>query len=123
MQLYIQTVKERQILAGYELPQRAARRDGGRCRSAPRRPARAAPSVADLIIAKLWYSLPALPTINRETTTMLFCITADYTSAALNAMRENPNTNRQAALEQLLSAAGENLLRFTARLPMVLARW
>jgi uncharacterized protein with GYD domain len=45
---------------------------------------------------------------------MLFCLTADYTPAALNAMRENPNTNRQAAVEQLLSAAGGKL---------VLAKW
>ena len=30
---------------------------------------------------------------------MLFCLTADYTPQALNAMRENPNTNRQAAVE------------------------
>jgi uncharacterized protein with GYD domain len=41
---------------------------------------------------------------------MLFCITADYTSQAINAMRENPNTNRQAAVEQLLSAAGGKLV-------------
>jgi len=41
---------------------------------------------------------------------MLFCLTADYTPQALNAMRENPNTNRQAAVEQLLSAAGGKLV-------------
>ena len=41
---------------------------------------------------------------------MLFCITADYTSQAINAMRGNPNTNRQAAVEQLLSAAGGKLV-------------
>ena len=37
---------------------------------------------------------------------MLFCITADYTPQALNAMRENPTTNRREAAEQLLEAAG-----------------
>ena len=37
---------------------------------------------------------------------MLFCLTADYTPQALNAMRENPNSNRQAAVEELLAAAG-----------------
>jgi hypothetical protein len=31
---------------------------------------------------------------------MLFCLTADYTPQALNAMRENPNTDRRAALEE-----------------------
>jgi hypothetical protein len=28
---------------------------------------------------------------------MLFCLTAEYTPQALNAMRENPNTDRRAA--------------------------
>ena len=50
---------------------------------------------------------------------MLFCLTADYTPQALNAMRENPNTNRQAAVEQLLSAAGGSLSRCTVGLPTV----
>jgi uncharacterized protein with GYD domain len=46
---------------------------------------------------------------------MLFCLTADYTPQALNAMRENPNTNRQAAVEQLLSAAGGKLISMYGR--------
>ena len=46
---------------------------------------------------------------------MLFCLTADYTPQALNAMRENPNTNRQAAVEQLLSAAGGKLVGMYGR--------
>jgi hypothetical protein len=37
---------------------------------------------------------------------MLFCITANYTPNALNAMRENPTTDRKQAIEQLLKAAG-----------------
>lgn len=41
---------------------------------------------------------------------MLFCLTAEYTPQALNAMRENPNTNRQAAVEKLLAAAGGKLV-------------
>ncbi len=41
---------------------------------------------------------------------MLFCLAADYTPQALNAMREDPNTDRQAAVEQLLSAAGGKLV-------------
>ena len=46
---------------------------------------------------------------------MLFCMTADYTPQALNAMRENPNTNRQAAVEKLLSAAGGKLVSMYGR--------
>src|ERR1700747_1314199 len=42
--------------------------------------------------------------------TMLFCMTGNYTSQALNAMRENPNTDRKAAAEQLISAAGGKLV-------------
>jgi uncharacterized protein with GYD domain len=41
---------------------------------------------------------------------MLFCLTAHYTPQALNAMRENPNTDRRAAVEQLLAAAGGKLI-------------
>jgi len=37
---------------------------------------------------------------------MLFCLTADYTPQALNAMREKPDTNRREALDQVLEAAG-----------------
>src|ERR1044071_6642212 len=46
---------------------------------------------------------------------MLFCLTADYTPQALNAMRENPNTNRQAATEAFLSAAGGRLVAMYGR--------
>jgi uncharacterized protein with GYD domain len=46
---------------------------------------------------------------------MLFCLTADYTPQALNAMRENPNTNRQEAVEQLLAAAGGKLVGMYGR--------
>jgi uncharacterized protein with GYD domain len=46
---------------------------------------------------------------------MLFCLTADYTSQALNAIRENPNTNRQAAVEQVLAAAGGKLVAMYGR--------
>jgi hypothetical protein len=31
---------------------------------------------------------------------MLFCLTANYTHKALDAMRENPNTNRREAVEK-----------------------
>jgi uncharacterized protein with GYD domain len=41
---------------------------------------------------------------------MLFSLTGEYTPQALNAMRENPNTNRQAAVEQLLKAADGKLV-------------
>ena len=46
---------------------------------------------------------------------MLFCLTADYTPQALNAMRENPNTDRRAAAEQLLEAAGGRLVAMYGR--------
>lgn len=46
---------------------------------------------------------------------MLFCLSADYTPQALNAMRENPNTNRKAAVEQVLAAAGGKLLGMYAK--------
>jgi uncharacterized protein with GYD domain len=41
---------------------------------------------------------------------MLFCLTAEYTPQALNAMRENPNTNRREAASQLVEAAGGRLI-------------
>jgi uncharacterized protein with GYD domain len=46
---------------------------------------------------------------------MLFCLTAEYTPQALNAMRENPNTNRRAAVEQVLAAAGGKLIAMYGR--------
>ena len=46
---------------------------------------------------------------------MLFCLTAEYTPQALNAMRENPNTDRRAAVEQLLEAAGGKLVAMYGR--------
>jgi uncharacterized protein with GYD domain len=46
---------------------------------------------------------------------MLFCLTADYTPQALNAMRENPTANRQAAVEEVLSAAGGKLVAMYGR--------
>ena len=41
---------------------------------------------------------------------MLFCLTANYTPQALNAMRENPTTNRRAAVEEMVKAAGGKLV-------------
>ena len=46
---------------------------------------------------------------------MLFCLTADYTPQALNAMRENPNTDRRAAVEELITAAGGKLIAMYGR--------
>jgi uncharacterized protein with GYD domain len=46
---------------------------------------------------------------------MLFCLTAEYTPQALNAMRQNPNTDRRAAVEQLLEAAGGKLVAMYGR--------
>jgi len=43
---------------------------------------------------------------------MLFCISANYTAKALNAMAENPDTDRRAAVEKLVNAAGGKLMSF-----------
>ncbi len=41
---------------------------------------------------------------------MLFSVTANYTAKALNAMGENPSTDRRAAFEKLVTAAGGKLV-------------
>jgi uncharacterized protein with GYD domain len=41
---------------------------------------------------------------------MLFSITAQYTPQALKAMADNPDTNREAVVKQLLEAAGGTLI-------------
>lgn len=41
---------------------------------------------------------------------MLFCLTANYTPKALEAMGKNPNSNRREAIEKLLAAAGGKLV-------------
>jgi uncharacterized protein with GYD domain len=46
---------------------------------------------------------------------MLFSLTAEYTPQALNAMRENPNTNRRAAIEGVLTAAGGKIVAMYGR--------
>jgi len=66
------------------------------------------------MVEKFEPNLCALPTERREDD-VLFCLTAEYTPQALNAMRENPNTNRQAAVEQLLAAAGGKLVAMYGR--------
>lgn len=43
---------------------------------------------------------------------MLFHITANYTSKALKAMAETPNTDRRAAFEKLVSAADGKVVGF-----------
>lgn len=48
---------------------------------------------------------------------MLFCITTEYTAQALSAMRENPKTDRRAAVEQLIAAAGGKLVAIYGRAP------
>ena len=41
---------------------------------------------------------------------MLFCITANYTPKGMEAMGKSPNTNRQEAVQKLLTAAGAKLV-------------
>jgi uncharacterized protein with GYD domain len=41
---------------------------------------------------------------------MLFCLTANYSPKALEAMGKNPNTNRREAVEKLVTAAGGKMV-------------
>ena len=41
---------------------------------------------------------------------MHFCFTAQYTPQAINAMLDDPSTNRAAAIKKLLDAAGAKLV-------------
>jgi hypothetical protein len=41
---------------------------------------------------------------------MHFCMTAQYTPKSLNAILENPKTNRQEAAKKLVEAAGGKLI-------------
>jgi uncharacterized protein with GYD domain len=41
---------------------------------------------------------------------MHFCVTAQYTPSALNAIMENPTTNRQEAFKKLVEGAGGKLI-------------
>jgi uncharacterized protein with GYD domain len=41
---------------------------------------------------------------------MLFCITANYTPKALNALMDNPETSRLEAAKQLVEAAGGRVM-------------
>src|ERR1051326_3558066 len=41
---------------------------------------------------------------------MLFCITANFTPKAMNAIRQNPKTNQRDSIEQLVKAAGGKLV-------------
>lgn len=46
---------------------------------------------------------------------MLFCFTGEYTRQALNSMGQNPDTDRQAAVQQTLEAAGGKLVAMYGR--------
>ncbi|MGC2331920.1 MAG: GYD domain-containing protein [Candidatus Acidiferrales bacterium] len=41
---------------------------------------------------------------------MLFCLTANYTPKALEAMGKNPNSNRREAVEKLVTTAGGKIV-------------
>jgi uncharacterized protein with GYD domain len=41
---------------------------------------------------------------------MLYCISANYTQKAMQAMAKNPNANRRDAVEKLVTAAGGKLV-------------
>ncbi len=46
---------------------------------------------------------------------MLFCFTGEYTAQALNAMANNPKTDREAAVAKMAEAAGGKLVSMYAR--------
>jgi uncharacterized protein with GYD domain len=46
---------------------------------------------------------------------MLFCLTGDYTPQALNAMKDNPKTDREAAVKKLIETAGGKLVAMYGR--------
>jgi hypothetical protein len=51
-----------------------------------------------------------LKTNKQGATAMLFCLTAQYTPHALNAILDDPSTNRAEAVNRLLEAAGAKLV-------------
>jgi uncharacterized protein with GYD domain len=55
-------------------------------------------------------SVPALHANKKGKTAMLFCLTAQYTPTALNAIMENPTASRAEAIKKLLEAAGGKLV-------------
>ena len=46
---------------------------------------------------------------------MLYCISANYTPKAMQAMAKNPNTNRRDAVEKLVTAAGGKLVAISEK--------
>jgi uncharacterized protein with GYD domain len=48
--------------------------------------------------------------INAGRFAMLYCISANYTPKAMQAMAKKPNTNRRDAVEKLVKAAGAKLV-------------
>ena len=53
---------------------------------------------------------------------MLFCLTANYTPKALEAMGKNPS-NRREAVEKLLTAAGGKLVAMYGTMLKALVQW
>jgi len=51
---------------------------------------------------------------------MLYCITANYTPKAMEAMAKNPDANRKEAVEKLVGAAGGKLIAMYGTLQVVL---
>jgi uncharacterized protein with GYD domain len=56
------------------------------------------------------YGGPLIPQTIHGGIAMLFCLTANYTPKALEAMAKNPDTNRREAVEKMLTAAGGKLV-------------
>jgi uncharacterized protein with GYD domain len=50
------------------------------------------------------------PVLGSGRIAMLYCITANYTPKAMEAMAKNPNADRKEAIEKLVRAAGGKLV-------------
>jgi uncharacterized protein with GYD domain len=67
------------------------------------------PKVTDFLYENLCVILVGRAN-KREEIVMHFCFTAQYTSQAINAMMDDPATNRAEAIKKLLDAAGAKLV-------------
>ena len=67
------------------------------------------PKVTDRLYENVCVTFVEIAENNREET-MHFCFTAQYTSQAVNAMLDDPTTNRAEAIKKLLDAAGGKIV-------------
>jgi uncharacterized protein with GYD domain len=68
------------------------------------------PALCEIKGSDCTFGGPAFSTSNQGGFAMLYCITADYTPKAMEAMANNPDANRKEAVEKLVIAAGGKLV-------------